>query len=59
MPQYLVTMTLSKANPLISIGHLTNIVTQKMHPSLDALMDLRCATGKHQRIMREPGWTFG
>jgi len=55
MPQYLVTMTLSKANPLISIGHLTNIVTQKMHPSLDALMDLRCATGKHQRIMREPG----
>jgi hypothetical protein len=41
MPQYLVTMTLSKADPLINIGHLTNIVTEKILPSLDALMDLQ------------------
>jgi len=41
MPQYLVTMTLSKADPLINIGQLTNIVTQKIVPSLDALMDLQ------------------
>src|SRR5215218_3788643 len=41
MPQYLVTMTLSKADPLIGIGQLTNIVTQKILPSLDALMDLQ------------------
>src|SRR5215212_2180922 len=41
MPQYLVAMTLSKADPLISIGQLTNIVTQKILPSLDALMDLQ------------------
>ena len=41
MPQYLVTMTLSKADPLINIGQLTNIVTQKILPSLDALMDLQ------------------
>ncbi len=41
MPQYLVTMTLSKADPLINIGQLTNIVTQKILPSLDTLMDLQ------------------
>ena len=41
MPQYLVTMTLSKADPLINIGQLTNIVTQKILPSLDALIDLQ------------------
>ena len=41
MPQYLVTMTLSKADPLINIGHLTNIVTETILPSLDALMDLQ------------------
>jgi hypothetical protein len=41
MPQYLVTMSLSKADPLINIGQLTNIVTQKILPSLDALMDLQ------------------
>lgn len=40
MPQYLVTMNLVKADPLIDIGHLTNIVTEKILPSLDALMDL-------------------
>src|ERR671920_1794472 len=41
MPQYLVTMNLSKADPLINIGHLTNIVTEKILPSLDALTDLQ------------------
>ena len=41
MPQYLVTMNLSKADPLINIGHLTNIVTETILPSLDALMDLQ------------------
>ncbi len=41
MPQYLVTMNLSKAEPLIDIGHLTNIVTEKILPSLDALKDLQ------------------
>jgi hypothetical protein len=40
MPQYLVTMSLAKAEPLIDIGHLTNIVTQKILPSLDALTAL-------------------
>jgi muconolactone delta-isomerase len=41
MPQYLVTMNLVKAEPLIDIGHLTNIVTEKILPSLDALKDLQ------------------
>src|SRR5918995_7094669 len=41
MPQYLVTMNLSKAEPLIDIGHLTNIVTERILPSLDALKDLQ------------------
>jgi hypothetical protein len=41
MPQYLVTMNLVKAEPLINIGHLTNIVTEKILPSLDALKDLQ------------------
>ena len=41
MPQYLVTMNLSKAEPLIDLGHLTNIVTEKILPSLDALKDLQ------------------
>jgi hypothetical protein len=41
MPQYLVTMNLTEAEPLIDIGHLTNIVTQKILPSLDALKDLQ------------------
>ncbi len=41
MPQYLVTMSLAKAEPLINIGHLTNIVTEKILPSLDALKDLQ------------------
>ena len=41
MPQYLVTMNITKADPLINIGHLTNIVTEKILPSLDALMDLQ------------------
>jgi muconolactone delta-isomerase len=41
MAQYLVTMSLAKAEPLIDIGHLTNIVTEKVLPSLDALKDLQ------------------
>ena len=41
MPQYLVTMNLIKSDPLIDIGHLTNIVTEKILPSLDALKDLQ------------------
>ena len=41
MPQYLVTMSLAKAEPLIDIGHLTNIVTERILPSLDALKDLQ------------------
>ena len=37
----MVTMNLVKAEPLIDIGHLTNIVTEKILPSLDALKDLQ------------------
>jgi muconolactone delta-isomerase len=45
MPQYQVTMTLEKADPLISIGQLTQIVREAILPSLEALKDLQ-AKGK-------------
>jgi muconolactone delta-isomerase len=45
MPQYQVTMTLEKADPLISMGQLTQIVTEAILPSLEALKDLQ-AKGK-------------
>ena len=41
MSQYMVSMNLLKADPLLDIGHLTNIVTQKILPSLDALKNLQ------------------
>src|SRR5215213_5490849 len=41
MAQYLVTMSLAKAEPLIDIGHLSDIVTEKVLPSLGALKDLQ------------------
>jgi muconolactone delta-isomerase len=41
MSQYMVSMNLLKADPLLDIGQLTNIVTQKILPSLDALKDLQ------------------
>ena len=45
MPQYQVTMTLEKADPLLRIGQLTQIVTEAILPSLEALKDLQ-AKGK-------------
>ena len=41
MSQYMVSMNLLKADPLLDIGQLTDIVTQKILPSLDALKDLQ------------------
>jgi muconolactone delta-isomerase len=41
MPQYQVTMNLVKADPLIDIGQLTEIVTEAILPSLEALRDLQ------------------
>ena len=41
MPQYIVTMNLLKADPLLSIDQLTDIVTDKILPSLEALKDLQ------------------
>ncbi len=41
MPQYQVTMNLVKADPLIDIGQLTQIVTEAILPSLEALQDLQ------------------
>jgi muconolactone delta-isomerase len=41
MPQYQVTMNLNKADPLLHIGQLTEIVTQAILPSLEALQDLQ------------------
>jgi Muconolactone delta-isomerase len=41
MPQYQVTMNLVKTDPLLDIGRLTEIVTQTIVPSLDALMELQ------------------
>ena len=40
MPQYQVTMNLLKADPLLDIGQLTQIVTEAILPSLEALKDL-------------------
>jgi muconolactone delta-isomerase len=45
MPQYQVAMNLEKADPLLSIGQLTQIVTEAILPSLEALKDLQ-AKGK-------------
>jgi len=41
MPQYMVTMNLLKADPLLDLGQLTDIVTDKILPSLEALKDLQ------------------
>jgi muconolactone delta-isomerase len=41
MPQYQVTMNLVKADPLLDIGQLTDIVMEKILPSLEALKDLQ------------------
>ena len=41
MPQYQVTMDLVKADPLLDIGQLTQIVTEAILPSLKALHDLQ------------------
>src|SRR5215216_6731105 len=41
MAQYLVTMSLAKAEPLIDIRQLSDIVTEKILPSLDVLKDLQ------------------
>ena len=45
MPQYQVSMTLEKADPLISIGQFTQMVREAILPSLEALKDLQ-AKGK-------------
>ena len=41
MPQYMVTMNLTRADPLLSIGQLTDIVTNAILPSLKALKVLQ------------------
>ncbi len=41
MSQYMVSMNLLRADPLLDIGQLSNIVTDKILPSLDALKDLQ------------------
>ena len=41
MPQYQVSMNLFKADPLLDIGQLTQIVTEAILPSLEALKDLQ------------------
>ena len=41
MPQYQVTMNLTKADPLLDIGRLTEVVTEAVLPSLEALQDLQ------------------
>jgi muconolactone delta-isomerase len=41
MPQYQVTMNLLKADPLLDIGHLTEMVTEAILPSLEALKELQ------------------
>jgi muconolactone delta-isomerase len=41
MPQYMVTMNLLKADPLLNIGQLTQIVAEAILPSLEALKDLQ------------------
>ena len=41
MPQYMVTMNLTKADPLLNMAQLTNIVREAILPSLDRLKDLQ------------------
>src|SRR5829696_3604228 len=41
MPQYQVTMNLLKADPLFDLEELTEIVTEAILPSLQALTDLQ------------------
>jgi muconolactone delta-isomerase len=41
MPQYQVAMNLVRADPLLDIGQLTEIVTEAILPSLEALQDLQ------------------
>ena len=41
MPQYMVTMNLLKADPLLDLGQLTDMVTDKILPSLEALKELQ------------------
>jgi hypothetical protein len=41
MPQYQVAMNLVRADPLLDIGQLTEIVTEAILPSLEALKDLQ------------------
>ena len=41
MPQYQVTMSLEKADPLLDLGDLTKIVAQAILPSLRVLEDLQ------------------
>ena len=37
MPQYMVNMNLLKVDPLLDIGQLTDIVVEKILPSLEGL----------------------
>jgi hypothetical protein len=41
MPQYMVTMNLTRADPLLSIGRLTDIVRGAILPSLERSKDLQ------------------
>jgi len=41
MPQYMVTMNLTRADPLLNIGQLTDIVRGAILPSLERLKDLQ------------------
>ena len=41
MPQYMVSMNLLRADPLLGIGQLSDIVRDEILPSLDALKDLQ------------------
>ena len=41
MPQYMVTMHLTRADPLLNIGRLTDIVRGAILPSLERLKDLQ------------------
>jgi muconolactone delta-isomerase len=41
MPQYMVTMNLTRADPLLNIGQLTDIVKGAILPSLERLKDLQ------------------
>ena len=41
MPQYMVNMNLLKVDLLLDIGQLTDVVLEKILPSLDALKDLQ------------------